>query len=373
MAGLYIHIPFCARRCIYCGFFSTTFLSRRQDYVEALCQEMRLRGGSPIETIYLGGGTPSQLSPSQLHQLFDAIAIHYPCDYSHAEITMECNPDDVTATFVQALRKLPVNRVSMGIQSFSDERLRFLHRRHDARQSREAVSLLRSAGIENISIDLMFGFPHQTPEQWEADIDAALRLNIEHLSAYSLMYEEGTPLYEMLERNEVEEIDDETYIIMYNTLVRKLREAGYEHYEISNFARPGKRSRHNSNYWDWQKPYIGIGAGAHSYDLTGRQYNVEDIDQYIVAIGNGQVPAVREELSATDHYNDIITTALRTSSGISLPAIEQQFGIETLEYLLDCSVPHLNRHWLVKEDNHLRLTLEGIAMSDTVMSDLTKI
>ena len=373
MSGLYIHIPFCKRRCIYCGFFSTTMLSRRQEYVDALCQEMRLRPDSNIKTVYLGGGTPSQLPPSMLRQLFDAISECYDLDFEHSEITMECNPDDITEDFAEALSSLPVNRVSMGVQTFSDERLKFLQRRHDARQSRRAVELLRKVGISNISIDLMFGFPQQTLRQWEEDLKSAIALKVEHISAYSLMFEEGTPLQKMLERKEVKEIDDDTYIIMYLKLVETLRNAGYEHYEISNFALPGKRSLHNSNYWDCSIPYIGIGAGAHSYNLTSRQYNVEDINLYIDTIAKGLLPAEKEDLNEIDHYNDIVTTALRTSRGICLQGIKQQFGDNTLKYLLDSATEFIVKNWLVIEEGYLHLTLDGIAMSDAVMRELIKI
>ena len=370
MSGLYLHIPFCKRRCIYCGFFSTTQLTRRDAYVDAMCREMQLRQGASIETVYLGGGTPSQLSANQLRQLFDTIMRCYDIDPRNAEITMECNPDDIDEAMAATLRLLPVNRVSMGVQTFNDERLRFLHRRHDARQSRHAVKLLRDAGIDNISIDLMFGFPCQRPQEWETDIEAALSLDVEHISAYSLMYEEGTPLYGMLEREEVEEVNEDIYIIMYNTLVARLQAAGYEHYEISNFARPGRRSRHNSNYWDCRRTYIGIGAGAHSYDLASRKANVADLDQYIDAIGRGELPCEIEVLNDTDHYNDIIATALRTAEGIRLDDVRQQFGGVVQTYLLDHAANYLAKGWLKLDNGHLHLTHDGIAMSDTVMSDL---
>ena len=318
MAGIYIHIPFCRSRCIYCGFYSTTALDLRQRYVDALCREMEIRGtrkeeggkrnDEEIETIYLGGGTPSQLSAAQLHQIFEAIYIYNnvygqnisPSSFllppsSTKEITIEVNPDDVTDEYAAALRQLPVNRVSMGIQTFDDQRLRFLHRRHTARQAIEAVSILRAAGINNLSIDLMYGFPGETLSDWQSDIDSALALNVEHISAYCLMIEEGTPLHRMLQHNgdcplceqrsELQGdcpqcVDEETERQMYYTLIDRLTAAGYEHYEISNFARPGFRSRHNSSYWNGT-PYIGLGAAAHSYDIRSRSWNIADINAYI--------------------------------------------------------------------------------------------
>ena len=371
MAGLYIHIPFCRSRCIYCGFYSTTMLELREEYVDALCKEMRMRGHAVLDTIYLGGGTPSLLTRQMLGQLFDTIETVYDVRPG-AEITMECNPDDVDAHFAEMLNSLPVNRVSMGIQSFDEERLKFLHRRHTAQQGRHAVDLLREAGINNISIDLMFGFPNETLEQWRYDINQALLLKVEHISAYSLMVEENTPLYRMVESKMVKKADDDTYIIMYNQLVCMLKESGYQHYEISNFALPGYHSRHNSSYWN-DIPYIGIGAAAHSYDVTSRSSNVADVKQYIHSIKSGVLPSERESLSMTDRYNDMITTRLRTCHGICLGNAASMFGEPMIEYLLQNAQPYLDSGWLVLEDGHLHLTHKGIMMSDTVMGDLIKI
>ena len=271
MAGLYIHIPFCKSRCLYCDFYSTTSLDMRQRYVDALCRELDLRGKSGVDTIYIGGGTPSQLSFEQLQQLL--LYIYKVCDVSpDAEVTMEVNPDDVTTAFAQALPQLHINRISMGAQTFNDSRLQFLRRRHKAAQVPLAVERLRQAGIRNISVDLMYGFPNETLSEWDEDITAVLSLQVEHLSAYALQYEEGTPLYRLLQRDEVSEVDDELSRSMYYRLKDRLADAGYEHYEISNFARKGFRSRHNSSYWN-QTPYIGIGAAAHSFDGQNRQWN----------------------------------------------------------------------------------------------------
>jgi len=371
MAGLYIHIPFCQRRCSYCGFFSTTALECREAYVDALCHEMRLRGDATIRTIYLGGGTPSLLKPSMLRQLFTNINEVFAVD-PEAEVTMECNPDDVTDEYARVLCEVGVNRVSMGIQTFSDDRLRFLNRRHDSRQAMEAFGRLRHAGFTNISVDLMFGFPGETLADWHDDIDRVLALGMEHLSAYSLMYEEGTPLYRLLEKGEVDEVDDETYLSMYEMLVEALSKAGYEHYEISNFALPGFRSRHNSSYWDGT-PYIGIGAGAHSYDGDVRQSNVTDLERYMEAVSKDSLPCEVEVLTLTDHYNDMVTTALRTKEGICLSDVERKFGRAFLDDMMENSQPHLDAQRLVVERGFLHLTLKGIALSDMVMSDLVRV
>lgn len=385
MAGIYIHIPFCRSRCIYCGFYSTTALDLRQRYVDALCREMEIRSqrsevrGERIETIYLGGGTPSQLTFDQLRQLFIYINKVYPLTPDSSplppEITIEVNPDDVTVEFAAVLQQLPVNRVSMGIQTFDDQRLRFLHRRHTSQQAIKAVDILRSAGIQNISIDLMYGFPGETLEQWEADIEAALALDVEHLSAYCLMIEEGTLLHKMFTDDCLLFTDDypdeEMERQMYEVLIDRLEAAGYEHYEISNFARPGFRSRHNSNYWNGT-PYIGLGAAAHSYDIRSRSWNVADISQYIEGMERGERIFEEELLDDDTRYNDIVTVALRTKEGIDLNALSEKHR----NYCMKNARRYLNDGLLElstirgAESPTLHLTRRGLFVSDMVMSDL---
>lgn len=371
MAGIYIHIPFCKSRCIYCGFYSTTLLDLRKKYINAVCREMELRKNyirEPFSTIYLGGGTPSLLDEAELTKLFLYISNVYDVD-RNAEITMECNPDDITPEFTNMLNRLPINRVSMGAQTFADSRLRLLHRRHNSDEVKHAVKLLREAGIKNISIDLMFGFPDESLSQWKEDISAALALNVEHISAYSLMYEEDTPLWKMLDTGKVKEIDEELSLTMFKELVCQLTDAGYEHYEISNFARLGYRSRHNSSYWH-QVPYIGLGAAAHSFDLNSRQWNVANLKLYIEEINNGIIPMEREELDNDTTFNDIITTALRTSDGIDLNALETRLGKRYRNTLISAAGKHLEQGLLEIRHDRLRLTSEGIFISDMVMSDL---
>lgn len=367
-SGLYIHIPFCASRCVYCGFYSTTLLSLRGRYVDALCREMEMLPYRPrISTIYLGGGTPSQLAHGELERLFTYIYNVYDVD-GDAEVTMECNPDDIRRGMFQGL---PVNRASMGAQTFSDERLRFLHRRHTAAEVYDAVRTLREDGIGNVSIDLMFGFPGETMEEWTADLRHAIGLGPEHVSAYGLMYEEGTPLYRMLEEGRVEETGEELSLAMYSALIDTLEAAGYEHYEISNFARLDGhavspwRSRHNSGYWR-DTPYIGLGAGAHSYYGAARHWNPDDIVGYIAAIEHGRLPYEEEAIDADTHYDDIVTTALRTREGISLGSLDDKHR----QYLLQSAEGYISRGLLVLDDGHLRLSRDGINISNTIMSDL---
>ena len=389
MAGIYIHIPFCRSRCIYCGFYSTTALDLRQRYVDALCREMEIRGTGhlisgqspdqgpvpPISTIYLGGGTPSQLTFDQLHQLFIYINKVYPLT-SKKEITIEVNPDDVTDEYAAALRQLPVNRVSMGIQTFDDQRLRFLHRRHTARQAIEAVSILRAAGINNLSIDLMYGFPGETLSDWQSDIDSALSLNVEHISAYCLMIEEGTPLHRMLQHNGdcPQCVDEETERSMYYTLIDRLTAAGYEHYEISNFARPGFRSRHNSSYWNGT-PYIGLGAAAHSYDIQSRSWNIADINAYIEGIERGEHLFEEELLDDDTRYNDAVTVGLRTCEGINLDTLPRKYRdycMKNARRYLDDGLLELSVVGNLTSPT-LHLTRRGLFVSDMVMSDLMMI
>ena len=375
--GIYIHIPFCKSRCIYCGFYSTVGTSFRQKYVDALCEEMRLRGRIRPVTVYLGGGTPSQLSASQLIQLFDCMDEVYGSmwqerDGQSIEVTMECNPDDVDESYASSVGTLPVNRVSLGVQTFDDARLQFLHRRHTATQAVEAVQRLRASGISNISIDLMFGFPGETLDEWKNDINNALRLNVEHLSAYSLMYEEGTQLHQMLTKGQVGETDEELYIKMYDTLVKELQENGYLHYEISNFSRAGMHSRHNSLYWS-DMPYVGLGASAHSYDGKTRQWNIADVEQYITSISQGKIPSEGEVIDTQTRYNDMITTRLRTCKGINLVWMKSVFGEEMCDYLLRNAQPMMESGLVRVDEDHLHLTLEGIHVSDMVMGELVKI
>ena len=383
MAGLYIHIPFCASRCIYCGFYSTTRLDLRQRYVDAVCREMEMRGGilveggrrndTKIETIYLGGGTPSQLTTEQLRQLFIYINKVYGISPStlhqnpstHQEVTIEMNPDDATVEYVATLSQLGINRVSMGAQTFDDQRLRFLHRRHTAIHVAQAVSILRAAGIRNISIDLMYGFPGETLSDWEHDIDAALALDVEHVSAYCLTIEEGTALYELMNKEKIKMNHEELERAMYERLMDKLTAAGYEHYEISNFAKPGYRSRHNSSYWH-DVPYIGLGAAAHSYAPPYRLWNMADIYQYMEAIERGELPCEREFLDDDTHYNDRIATALRTIDGLDLTTLSEKHR----RYCLKEAKQFIDDGLLRIDNERIIITRKGLFVSDYIMSSL---
>lgn len=372
--GLYIHIPFCKSRCLYCGFYSTTFHDIRQRYTDALLAEMEMRrdelaplyGHSaplPADTLYLGGGTPSALDIHDVSRIVQK-ARDITCR-SLEEVTMEVNPDDVTAEMATAIADMGINRVSMGIQTFDDKRLRFLRRRHTAAQAMEAVGTLRRCGVKSISVDLMFGFPQQTAQEWQNDIDTALSLAPEHISAYSLMYEEGTPLHAMLQEGRVKQLGDEACLDMYNALADSLTSHGYEHYEISNFAKPRHRAMHNSKYWN-DTPYLGFGAAAHSYSIDKRSWNIADIHKYISSIANGQLPSEHELIDETTHYNDLVTTAMRTREGLCLDMLTPS----QRQTALDNAAPHLENGLLQLSGSHLALTRKGLFVSDMVMSDM---
>ncbi|MGN0282922.1 MAG: radical SAM family heme chaperone HemW [Prevotella sp.] len=370
MAGLYVHIPFCKSRCIYCGFFSTTQYDMRQKYVDALVSELLQRNDycdSHWRTVYLGGGTPSTLDASMLRHLFHAI------DCSSAlEVTMECNPDDVDDDFAKLLLELPVNRISMGAQTFDDDRLRFLRRRHSAADVVKAVERLRRVGISNISVDLMYGFPDETLDDWKRDVDAVLSLDVEHVSAYCLSYETGTILYKMREKGSVSEADEELTRSMYYMLIDRLKSAGYEHYEVSNFARPDRRSLHNSSYWTGV-PYMGIGAGAHSYDGMSRQWNVENLPIYINKVEKGERAYTVERLEVNERYNDMVMLSLRTFEGLDLYRLECEFGSAVKDECLSLARKFVNSGLLSVDNGFMRLTREGLYVSDMIMSELMRV
>ena len=372
MAGIYIHIPFCKRRCIYCDFFSTTQSEKKSTYIHALCQELDMRKdyleGEDIETIYLGGGTPSQLTQKELEEIFSSLYNIYKVK-ENAEITLEANPDDLTPEYIHMLRTLPINRISMGIQTFQEETLKLLHRRHTAQQAIEAVKHCRETGFQNISIDLMYGLPGETLETWKEDLQQAIALHPEHISAYHLIYEEGTALWKLREQNQVEEADEDLSVTLFKTLIEELTHAGYEHYEISNFCLPGLHSRHNSSYWTGKK-YLGCGPSAHSFNGTSRQWNVASLDKYIQSIQQGELDYEIEELDIYTRYNDFVITTIRTHWGMSLSHLRSTYGENLYQYCLRMAKPHLEQGVLEIKEDTLKLTKEGIFISDGIMSDL---
>ena len=372
MAGIYIHIPFCKTRCIYCDFYSTTRSELKQQYIRALCTELKTRKGylkeEPIETIYFGGGTPSQLAHEDFEQIFRTIKEVYGTEHAE-EITLEANPDDLTEEYVSMLRTLPFNRISMGIQTFDAPTLKLLNRRHNAAQAIAAIHRLRQAGFRNISIDLIYGLPDETDQRWERDLQQAVGLDVEHISAYHLTYEEDTPIYNMLKQHQISEVDEDSSLDFFTLLIEHLQKAGFEHYEISNFCRPGKYSRHNSSYWKGI-PYLGCGPSAHSFDGMTREWNVSSIDTYIKGIEENSRAFEIEYLDQTTRYNEFIITTIRTVWGTPIEKLKQMFGNEMWEYCQRMAAPYLKNGKLEEHDGALRLTREGIFISDSIMSDL---
>lgn len=372
MAGVYLHIPFCKTRCSYCDFFSGTNFNSRSELIAAMQKEIAERKDylhlAPVSTIYFGGGTPSILPVSDIKSLLDAVNSTYQVD-KDAEITLEANPDDLSAGYLNELRSIHINRLSMGIQSFDNEQLKAIRRRHTAEAAIQAVKDAQSAGFDNISIDLIYGLPGQTLQSWNEQLDKAFSLNIQHLSAYGLTYEKNTLLWQQRQKGTVQAVDDETMIAMYDRLVKRAAENGFEQYEISNFSRSGYRSRHNSAYWK-QESYLGVGPAAHSYDGNSRQWNAASITRYCENINSDKQYYEQEILSEQDKYNDFIMVSLRTTEGINLDNLNRQFGKIRAEYCRINAQKYIETGKMCIKDHFLRLNQEGILISDRIIVDL---
>ena len=354
--GIYIHIPFCKSRCKYCDFFSTTHLEKRSQYVEALLCEWQDRKHElhdPIRTLYIGGGTPSTLDIDSLQLIVDSLQVN-----TVEEITLEVNPGDVTEEKAAAWRKIGINRLSMGVQSFNDALLQLVGRRHTAQEARKAVAIAQAAGFDNISIDLMYALPSQTMVQWQNDVEEALRLGVQHISSYGLIYEEGTALTTLLEHGVIEAVDEDTEMQMYDYLVERLTANGYLHYEVSNFALPGRESKHNSSYWN-DTPYLGLGAGAHSYDGQTRTWNVSDLDEYIQQAINHRLQAEKEELTAEARHMERVMLGLRTNQGVAVEDIN-----------MAKAEVHLQQGLLRREGNRVIATTQGFHVLNRIIEDL---
>lgn len=372
MAGLYIHIPFCNRRCIYCNFYSTTQLGKIDNYISAVCKELMIRksylANKTIETIYLGGGTPSLLKKRHLYNIFNTISQHYSVA-EQCEITIEANPDDIPILLQESLQELPINRISMGIQSFNDKTLSFLNRRHNSSSAISAVMRCQDAGYNNISIDLMYGIPTESRDEFYHSIKVATDLQIEHLSSYCLTYEEGTRLFSMHRDGVITMIDDELLEDCYLLMCRELKKAGFTHYEISNFCRPGYHSIHNSNYWN-RTPYLGVGAGAHSFNGDERCWNIEDLDRYILSLERGEMIYESERLSTIDKYNETIMLGLRTIKGVEITNIKERFGYQLYNKLLHDSSKYIASGGLKRDRDRLVISEDSLFISDSIISNL---
>lgn len=371
MAGIYLHIPFCRKRCHYCDFFKSTDLIQKARLVAGLKKELESRASELdseiINTIYLGGGTPSVLLIDEQRDLLNTIRQNYTVS-DDAEITMEANPDDLSQAVLSALREIGYNRLSMGVQSFAEADLKLMNRRHGVMQAVQSVKWARNAGFKNISIDLIYGLPNQTLEEWERNVRIAVELDVQHISAYNLTYHEGTVFYDQLIMGILKELPDELSLQQFELLISILKEAGFEHYEISNFCKPGMYSQHNSSYWK-NKKYLGIGPSAHSFDLYSRRWNVSSIGKYLQSIENNQSYSETEILTEQDRYNDYIITGLRTIWGISEAKIKAEFSEPYFIHFQKIRDKNLGSGHISFQSGIVCLSPEGLFISDRIIED----
>lgn len=372
MAGIYIHIPYCKKFCSYCDFYHVISSGDHSSFIKTLVREMEMRraytGSEEISTLYLGGGTPSVLSLKETGIIFESVWRNFNI-CRDPEITIELNPDDVNPTYLSGLRSLKVNRVSLGIQSWYDDDLRLLNRRHDSRQASEALDEIRKAGFENISADLIYGIPGMTISRWTENLDLTFSKDIKHLSAYHLTIEKGTPFGKMKEKGMLQETEEEESVAQFNLLTEKAEMAGFIQYEISNFAIPGYFSIHNTNYWK-QVTYLGLGPSAHSFNGYSRQWNIRDLKAYIKAVGSDRDFFEKEELDNRTRFNEYIMTSLRTIWGIDLEYVEKVFEKEGYDYLLNIAGKFITYGLMKHENNTLVLTNQGKMISDNLISEL---
>ncbi|MEN3323268.1 radical SAM family heme chaperone HemW [Mariniflexile soesokkakense] len=380
MAGIYIHIPFCKQACHYCDFHFSTSLKKKDGLVKALVKEIELRKGEfkniTVETIYFGGGTPSLLTIDELRFLISEVYNNYEVA-KNPEITLEANPDDLVSvraqsrTIFEDYKRVGVNRLSIGVQSFFEADLKLMNRAHNAD---EAKSCLKEATkhFDNISIDLIYGIPGLTNNNWIKNIETVLSYNIPHISSYALTVEPKTALDTFIKNGVIDNVDDDLAQQQFHILIEKLETSGFVHYELSNFGKHDYFSKNNSAYWQG-KPYLGIGPSAHSFNGNERGWNVRNNSKYIQSIEQNILPIEAEILSTTDKYNEYVMTGLRTVWGVSLEKIEQDFGIQYKKYLLEQSEKYINQHLLYIDDDKLLVTKKGKFLSDGIASDLFKI
>lgn len=372
MAGIYIHIPFCRQKCYYCDFYKTVNTSLKQKFLTLLNEEAKVRKNylenESVETIYFGGGTPSVLTPSELDDILRNIAGNYNVA-TDAEITFEANPDDLTPEYLHEIKDTGVNRLSIGIQAFQNEHLKKMNRRHDAVQAEAVVRNAVKTGFNNISVDLIYGLPGLTDQQWKESLDRVFQLPVHHLSAYHLTYHEGTPFFTWLKKGTLKELSENESVNQFNVLIEMAEKAGFEQYEISNFAKDELYSMHNSSYWLGKK-YLGLGPSAHSYNLLSRRWNVSHVESYVRGLEAGSDYFEEEILSKKDHYNEYILTRIRTKWGVVLSDVQQNFGTELYEYMLKQIEKYKKSGLVLVSDGKLLLSKEGLFVSDEIMGDL---
>jgi oxygen-independent coproporphyrinogen-3 oxidase len=374
MAGIYIHIPFCRQACNYCNFHFSTSLHYKNAFLQALLKEIELQAtanylqSQPVETVYFGGGTPSLLEIDELTLLMNALHQWFAI-LSTAEITLEANPDDVTNEKLIGWKKLGVNRLSIGIQSLFDEDLQWMNRAHTATEAKTVINKARSAGFETFTVDLIYGTPGLTDEKWKQNLDWVVEQGINHLSCYALTVEEKTPLDKQIRLQQKQSVNADQQSRQFLFLMDYLQQAGFEHYEISNFAKPGHRSKHNSSYWHGTH-YLGLGPSAHSFNGNTRQWNVAHNQQYIQSLEKGIIPVEQEELTETQQLNEYIMTSLRLMEGCDLQLIGKKFGDEKAAIIRQEADAAIHNNWVLEQEGHLILTREGKLFADRIASDL---
>jgi len=374
LASIYIHIPFCKQACHYCDFHFSTSLKHKEPLVESICQELKLRENEledSVKCIYFGGGTPSLLSASALEKIFKAIYKYYDID-ENPEITLEANPDDITEELLKTLKSQGINRLSLGVQSFFEKDLKLMNRAHDVDEAKNSINLVKQY-FDNFSIDLIYGMPDMSLERWQKNLDMALDFEIPHLSCYALTVEPNTALNRFIEKEIIPPLNDEQAAAHFDYLYETMTSNGFEHYEFSNFGKPGYFSQNNLNYWTG-KPYLGIGPSGNGYDgKSKRTWNIKNNIKYIKAINNNELPQNIEILSKTDRYNEYIMTRLRTKWGIDCEEIKSIFGLAYFDYLMLQSQSHLDQSHLEIHQNHIHITKEAKFLSDGIAADLFKI
>jgi len=372
VAGIYLHIPFCKSKCAYCDFFSVANIKQKEQFVEALCGEILIQKNflqnESVETIYFGGGTPSLLNQKQLEKILNHIYKNFNIA-EHNEITLESNPDDLSNEYLNGLIKSGVNRLSIGIQSFNDDDLLLMRRKHTAKQAIMAVEEAKKAGFKNISIDLIYGLPDLTLESWGQNIQYAMELNIQHLSAYHLTIEPKTLFYKYHKNNQIKLPEENESLEQFKLLRDLTAKNGFLPYEISNFAKDGFISLHNTNYWMDIK-FLGLGPSAHSYNLTARQWNIANLRAYLDGIFQGEMAIEMEKLSPNEKYNEFVITSLRTMWGLNAEILKNKFGKEYLNQFLKTSKKYLDKNLLQQENDNYSFTEKGIFISDHIIEDL---
>lgn len=375
MAGIYVHIPFCKKACSYCDFHFSTSLKKKTELIQALLKEIVLRkdffSEETISTIYFGGGTPSLLTTAELNLVFECLYNNFHID-SSAEITLEANPDDLTDDKINGLRNSPVNRLSIGVQSFRDEDLRFMNRAHSREQALESIKQAQDKGFENITIDLIYGIPGLLAQQWVDNLNIAFRLGIPHLSCYALTIEENTALYHQIKQRKIEPISDEQIASQFEILMSETKKNGYEQYEISNFCKSSNYSKHNSSYWN-KDAYLGLGPSAHSYRGAKRMWNVSNNTKYINSLIEDKLPFEMEVLSLTDSFNEYVMTSLRTKWGCNISYIQKEFSSTLAHHFKKEINKHLTKGFVSEESGIYFLTETGKLHADGIASDLFSI